>query len=319
MPNVALIPPQPLPKLSAPAALGAPPSESSRPYPLLSRLLAPRGCGRPDVLRAAVGGKVVLVTGASFGIGAALAKRLGAAGARVLLAARSGPRLAELAQEITDAGGRAETFPLDLSDPRQIEQVVRQLAGIPGGVDVVVHNAGKSIRRSLALSLARPHDFQRCMSVNYLGPVQLQLALLPAMLARGTGQIVNVSSVGVRLPAAPRWSAYLASKTAFDVWLGAAAPELGQAGVTCTSIYLGLVHTRMSAPTPAYRGMPGQTPDEAAQVICRALIRRPRSIGPWWLTPARWLAPPLGRPVEWLQGKLFARGADSPAARGARS
>jgi NAD(P)-dependent dehydrogenase (short-subunit alcohol dehydrogenase family) len=313
MPNVALVASTPA---SHSEGCARREESASRPHPLLSRLLAPRGCARMDLLRAAVGGKVVLVTGASFGIGAALARRLGTAGARVLLAARTGPRLAQLAQEITDAGGRAEVFPLDLCDPRQVDRVARQLAGIPGGVDVVVHNAGKSIRRSLALSLARPHDFQRSMAVNYLGPVQLQLALLPAMLARRSGQIVNVSSVGVRLPPAPRWSAYTASKTAFDVWLAAAAPELRHAGVACTSIYFGLVHTRMSAPTPAYRGMPGQTPDEAAQVICRALVRRPRSIGPWWLAPARWLAGPLGGPLEWLQGQLFARGADSPAARG---
>jgi NAD(P)-dependent dehydrogenase (short-subunit alcohol dehydrogenase family) len=122
--------------------------------------------------------------------------------------------------------------------------------------------------------------------------------------------------VGVRLPAAPRWAAYLASKSAFDVWLGSAAPELRGSGIACTSIYLGLVHTRMSAPTPAYRGAPGQTPDEAAQVICRALVRRPRRIAPWWLGPVRLLEPALGRPAEWLQGKLFARGSDSPAARG---
>jgi len=296
-----------------------PPAPGHRPHPWLSRLLAPRGCGRVDLLRAAVGGKVVLVTGASFGIGEALALRLGAAGARVILAARSGARLEAVVQQIKAAGGQAQALPVDLTVPEQVEAAAQELAAIPGGVDVVVHNAGKSIRRSLGRSLDRAHDFQRCMAVNYLGPVQLQLGLLPAMLTRKAGHIVNVSSVGVGLPAVPRWAAYLASKSAFDVWMAAAAPELRQAGIHCSSIYLGLVHTRMSAPTPGYRGLPGQTPDEAAQVICRALIRRPRSIGPWWLTPARWLAPPLARPVAWLQGRLFARGSDSPAARGEAS
>jgi len=294
------------------------PPDVRRPHPWLSRLLAPPGSGRLDLLRAAVGGKVVLVTGASFGIGEALALRLGAAGARVVLAARSGARLQALVRKIVAAGGEALALPLDLTDPGQVEAAVEELAAIPGGVDVVVHNAGKSIRRSLGRSLDRAHDFQRCMAVNYLGPVQLQLGLLGAMLTRQAGHIVNVSSVGVGLPAAPRWAAYLASKSAFDVWMAAAAPELRPGGIHCTSIYLGLVHTRMSAPTPGYRGLPGQTPDEAAQVICRALIRRPRSVGPWWLTPARWLATPLARPVAWLQGKLFARGSDSPAAQGAR-
>lgn len=285
---------------------------------MLSRLLAPAGCGRDDLLRRAVAGKVVLVTGASFGIGEALARRLGRAGAMVVLAARTVPRLAEVAGDIAAAGGRVEIVGLDLTDPQQVTSAAREIERLCGPVDIVVHNAGKSIRRSLGLSLDRPHDFQRCMAVNYLGPVQLQLALLAGMTARGRGQIVNVSSVAVCLPPAPRWAAYLASKTAFDIWLGAAAPELVHQGVVCTSIYLGLVHTRMSAPTPIYRMVPGQTADEAAQVICRALIRRPRSIGPWWLTPARWLAPFLAGPAEWMQARLFPLGRDTAAARGVR-
>lgn len=289
-----------------------------RPYPLLSRVLAPRGCDRLDALREAVCGKQVLLTGASFGIGEALALRLGAAGARVLLAARTEHRLTELARVIAHSGGQAEVVPMDLADPDQVERAAKAIEKLVGGVglDVVIHNAGKSIRRSFEASLDRAHDFRRCMQVNYLGPVQLQLALLPAMMARGSGHIVNVSSVGVRLPPAPRWAAYLASKAAFDIWLGAAAPELRLRGLACTSIYLGLVHSRMSQPTEIYRRLPGQTPDEAAQVVCRALIHKLRRIGPWWLTPARWLVPPLERPLEWLHTRLFQRGADSLAAKG---
>jgi NAD(P)-dependent dehydrogenase (short-subunit alcohol dehydrogenase family) len=165
----------------------------------------------------------------------------------------------------------------------------------------VVHNAGKSIRRSLYRSLDRAHDFERTMAVNYLGPVRLQLALLPAMIGRGGGQIVNVSAVSVRLPAAAYWAAYSASKSAFDIWVAAAAPELRHCQIDCTSIYFGLVHTAMSAPTAAYASMPGQTADQAACVVCRALIERPRSIAPWWLEPMHWLSPPLERVFEWLQ------------------
>lgn len=283
---------------------------------MLSWLLAPRGCGRLAPLRRAVEGKVVLLTGASFGIGAALARRLGSAGATVLLVARSREQLQTLADEITSAGGRAEAVPLDLADPAQIAAQAEAIAQAHGGVDIVIHNAAKSIRRSLTLSLHRAHDFQRCMAINYLGAVQLQLALLPGMLARGSGHIVAVSTVGVHLPPVPRWSAYLSSKTAFDVWLGCAAPELRRSGIATTSVYLGLVHSRMSAPTPTLRNMPGQTPDEAARVLCRALIRRPRRCGPWWLLPVGWLAWPLVTPLEWVHGWLFGRGQDSPAARG---
>lgn len=290
---------------------------SSRPHPLLSQFIAPRGIGRPELLEKSVSGKVVLVTGASYGIGEALAIRLGSARAKVLLAARTTSRLELLARQINESGGTAQIISLDLSDPNQVAAAAAQINAIAGGaVDVVVHNAGKSIRRSLELSLDRFHDFQRLMAVNYLGPVQLQLALLPAMMARGAGKIVNVSSVGVRLPPAPRWSAYLASKSAFDIWIRSAAPELRQHGISCTSVYFGLVHTRMSSPTPAYRKMPGQTADEAATVICRAIIQSPRRIGPWWLDPLECVSTPLSQSVEWFFEKTFSSGSDTPAARG---
>ncbi len=121
----------------------------------------------------------------------------------------------------------------------------------------------------------------------------------------------------MRLPPAPRWSAYLSSKAAFDVWLGCAAPELRSSGIATTSVDLGLVHTRMSAPTPTLRRHAlARLLDEAARVLCRALIRRPRRCGPWWLLPVGWLAWPLATPLEWVHRWLFKRGKDSPAALG---
>jgi NAD(P)-dependent dehydrogenase (short-subunit alcohol dehydrogenase family) len=264
---------------------------TARPHPLLSRLLAPRGSKDNARLARAVAGKVILVTGASFGIGRALALRLGQAGACVLLAARSEPELEAVAGEIRSAGGEARACALDLSDPAAVAAFGARLGAEGVVVDVVVHNAGKSIRRLIGDSLDRAHDFSRTMAVNYLGPVQLQLALLPAMMAKQGGHIVSVSTVGVRLPPAPRWAAYTASKSAFDLWMGAASPELAAYGIACTSIYLGLVHTRMSAPTERYRTMPGMTAEEAADVVCRALIARPRRVEPRWLCPLRILSP----------------------------
>jgi NAD(P)-dependent dehydrogenase (short-subunit alcohol dehydrogenase family) len=251
-----------------------------------------------------VNGKIVLVTGASFGIGHSLALRLGRAGAIVLLAARSQEQLGRLREQIRSAGGRAHAYPLDLRDPQEVDTAARSILEQHGYVDVVVHNAGKSIRRSLYASLDRAHDFERTMGVNYLGPVRLQLALLPAMIARRQGHIVNVSSVGVRLPPAAFWAAYSASKSAFDIWVGSAAPELRRSAIVCSRIYLGLVHTAMSAPTEAYARMPGLTADQAACVICRALIERPRTIAPWWLEPVHWLSTPLQPFFEWLQYRL---------------
>lgn len=276
-----------------------------QPYPRLSRWLAPPMCNDSVRLRRAVEGKTILLTGASFGIGAALARRLGAAGADLLLAARSLPELQQVCQDILDAGGRARAFGLDLSQPEQIDERAAEWLALCPRVDVVIHNAGKSIRRPLLQSLDRPHDFQRCMNVNYLGPVRLQLALLPRMLEQGGGQIVSVSTLGIRLPRAAHWAAYLASKEAFDHWLSAAVPELKPRGIVCSSIYMGLVHTRMSAPTRAYAQLPGMTPDQAAGVVCHALVHRSRRVGPWWLGPIHWLAGPLERPAEWLQSRFL--------------
>ena len=273
--------------------------DGTRPYPLLSRLLSPRGNGNAHALTRATRGKVILLTGASFGIGRALALRLGQAGAQLILAARSLEQLESVVDEIKAAGGQARAQALDLTDPAGIDAFCAQLASEGTVVDIVIHNAGKSIRRLVTQSLDRAHDYRRTMGVNYLGPVQLQLALLPAMIARQNGHIINISSLGVLLPPAPRWSAYSASKTAFDTWIRSAEPELGLYKIDCTSIYFGLVHTRMSAPTDAYRTMPGMTADEAAQVICRAIIQRPRTITPWWIAPLRVLAP-------WCDGVLNA-------------
>ena len=146
-------------------------------------------------------------------------------------------------------------------------------------VDVVVNNAGKSIRRSLELSYDRYRDFDRTMAVNYSGPVRLMLALLPAMREQGDGHVVNISTLGVLNPS-PRYSAYLASKAAFDTWVRCVAPELRGDGVDFTSMYFGLVHTRMSAATAMYRYMPGLTPAKAADDVCWALVRRPLTAGP---------------------------------------
>lgn len=271
------------------------------PFPMLSRLLAPRGCADEERLRRTVEGKVILVTGASFGIGQALARRLGRAGATVLLLARSEPELEALRDEIVADGGQAHGYPVDLRDPDRVDEVAALILHRHARVDVVVHNAGKSIRRSIINSLERPHDFERTMGVNYLGPVRLQLALLPAMLADGGGQIINVSSVGVRLPVAVNWAAYTASKSAFDLWLRSCAPELRHSGIACTRIYFGLVHTAMSAPTAAYARMPGLNADQAACVVARALIERPSTLAPWWLWPLHWLSAPLEPFFDWCQ------------------
>jgi acyl-CoA synthetase (AMP-forming)/AMP-acid ligase II/NAD(P)-dependent dehydrogenase (short-subunit alcohol dehydrogenase family) len=269
-------------------------------------------------LRAAVAGKTVLVTGASYGLGEATARRLGAAGATVLLTARSGERLEKIAAEIRAAGGDAHARAADLTEVESVEALARWvLAGHE--VDVVVSNAGKSIRRSLELSYDRFHDFERTVGINYLGPVRLLLALLPSMRARGGGQVVNVSTIGARIAPGPRWGAYQASKTAFDIWLRSVAPELRGDGIAVTSVYMALIHTRMSAPTPIYRHVPGQTPEQAAATICRAIVRRPASIAPWWSPVADVATTVARRPWDAATSLLFRFTRDTAAARGGGS
>jgi NAD(P)-dependent dehydrogenase (short-subunit alcohol dehydrogenase family) len=200
----------------------------------------------------------------------------------VLLVARSEEPLRDLEAQIAEHGGTARAYPADLMDPDSVDALVATVLERHDHVDVVVNNAGKSIRRSLALSYDRFHDYERTIGINYLGPVKLLLGLLPSMRERGEGHIVNVSTIGVRVPPGPRWGAYQASKTAFDVFLRSAALETRTDGVTATSIYMALVHTEMSAPTPIFQYVPGQRPEEAADVICAAIVDRPRTIAPWW-------------------------------------
>ncbi len=262
------------------------------------RLANPARVSDPDKLRSAVTGKTVLVTGASYGIGEATARRLAAAGATVLAVARSEERLGDLAASINAAGGRAAAYPTDLTDEAAVSALTKEITEQHGAVDIVVSNAGKSLRRSLHHQYDRPHDFQRTIDINYLGPIWLLLGLLPAMRESGRGHIVNVSSVGVRVVPGPQWGAYQASKGAFDRWLRSVAPELHADGVDVTTVYFALVRTRMIEPTPMLGRLPGLSADQAADAIAKAVIERPRSNEPPWVFPAELASVLLAGPAE---------------------
>ena len=231
-------------------------------------------------------GKTVLITGASFGIGECLALTLADTKARLLLVARTADKLLEVKQKVEAKGGNAQIFPCDLTDPTAVQGLLQQLLQLPDGIDIVVSNAGKSIRRSIFDSLDRLHDFSRTMNLNYLGPVQLLLSLIPTLIAR-RGQVINISALNVLLVPPPKWAAYQASKTAFDQWFRCVGPELNARGVATTSIYLPLVRTRMIEPTEAYKNAPAMQPEQVASLICRAINSRRRSYWPWWLPAAQ--------------------------------
>jgi NAD(P)-dependent dehydrogenase (short-subunit alcohol dehydrogenase family) len=232
-------------------------------------------------LSGAIGGKVVLITGASSGIGKAAAVKCGAAGAEVLLVARTPEKLEETKAEITEAGGTAHIHQCDLSDIEDIERMAKEVLEQHGRVDVLVNNAGRSIRRSVELSYERFHDFERTMQLNYFGSLKLILSLLPTMRKRTEGRkgghIINVSSIGVQTHT-PRFSAYVASKAALDAWSRCVASEVIDDGVHITTIYMPLVRTPMIAPTKMYDAFPTITPDEAAEMITRAMITKPKKV-----------------------------------------
>jgi len=225
----------------------------------------------------AINGKVALITGASSGIGKAAAEKIAAAGGIPLLVARSADKLEETKKDIEDAGGTAYTYSCDLSDLDSIEGMVEEVLADHPRVDVLVNNAGRSIRRSVALSRDRFHDFERTMQLNYFGTIKLITTLLPHFVEQGGAHIVNVSSIGVQT-SPPRFSAYVASKSALDAWTKCAASEVVGDGITFTTIHMPLVRTPMIAPTKMYDAFPTITPDEAADMVCEAIRAKPKQI-----------------------------------------
>jgi NAD(P)-dependent dehydrogenase (short-subunit alcohol dehydrogenase family) len=225
----------------------------------------------------AVNGKTVVITGASSGIGRAAALKIAAAGGIPLLVARTLEKLEEVKLEIEAAGGTAYIYTADLSDYDSIDALVERIFAEHASVDVLVNNAGRSIRRSVALSYDRFHDYERTIRLNYLGTVKLILGLLPHMREKRSGHIVNVSSIGVQTNP-PRFSAYVASKSALDAFTRVVSSETIGDNVTFTTIHMPLVRTAMIAPTKMYDSFPTISPDEAADLICEAIRARPKQI-----------------------------------------
>jgi len=228
-------------------------------------------------LSGAVRGKIVLITGASSGIGRATAVKAADAGATVLLVARSAEKLEETRDEIAAAGGSAHIHRCDMSDIEDIERMAEEVLAYHGHVDILVNNAGRSIRRSIALSYDRFHDFERTIQLNYLGALRLILALLPTMRARKSGHIINISSIGTQTNP-PRFSAYVASKAALDAFSRVIASEVVEDNVHLTTINMPLVRTPMIAPTRMYDMFPAITPEEAAEMIAKAMVGRPKKV-----------------------------------------
>jgi short-subunit dehydrogenase len=230
-------------------------------------------------LENAVAGKIIVITGASSGIGEEAALQIGAAGGTVVLLARGQEKLDAVAERIREAGGVADPRVCDLSDFDAIDRVAAEILQTYGRVDVLINNAGRSIRRSVALSYDRFHDYERTMQLNYFAAVRLILRFLPGMREQGSGQIINISSYGVQTKV-PRFGAYIASKAALDTLCDSLQAEVHDEGVRFTTIHMPLVRTPMIAPTKLYDRFPALTPEDAGHLVAQAIVHRSRRMGP---------------------------------------
>jgi len=258
-----------------------------RKYSLMENLLFPPTYLNKQKLSSKLKGKTVLITGASSGIGEQLAYLLADCEVRLILVARRKDRLLTIKEEIEKRAAKVSVFAADLRNQQEMERLLHCLLQLPDGLDMVVSNAGKSIRRSINESLDRYHDFTRTMAINYFAPVQLLLSVIP-LLQKNQGKIINISTVNVMLIPFPFWAAYQASKSAFDTWLRSAAPELNTMGITTTSIYLPLVKTPMILPTAAYKNFPAMSPEHVAKIIGKSMYTNSKSYKPWWLIFGQW-------------------------------
>ncbi|MET9488767.1 SDR family NAD(P)-dependent oxidoreductase [Nocardia sp. NPDC006630] len=259
-------------------------------------------------------GKHVVITGASSGIGRSAALAVAEKGAVVFLMARRGEELAVVVDEIKAAGGEAHGYQCDVTDADSVDAAITLILAEHGHVDMLVNNAGRSIRRAVHRSTDRMHDFERTMAVNYFGAVRMTLALLPQMRERKFGHIVNISSAGVQV-ATPRFAAYLASKAALDKFAEVTAAEMFSDNVTFTTIHMPLVRTPMITPS-GDQGTSTQSPEWAAATIVRALSERPRRIDVPLGTLAEYgslVAPAI---KERVLHRYYRAIGDSPAAKG---
>jgi NAD(P)-dependent dehydrogenase (short-subunit alcohol dehydrogenase family) len=275
---------------------------------LWHRVFSPNG-------RGSLAGKIVVVTGASSGIGRAVAGQVAAHEGRALLVAHDAGHLEEAAHEIRSRGGDCTHYTCDLRDLGACDRLVARILAEHGHVDVLVNNAGKSIRRSIELSYDRFHDFQRTMQLNYFAAVRLILGFLPSMRRRRQGHIVNISTIGVQA-GGPRFASYLASKAALDAFSRSLAAEVLADNIRVTTVHMPLVRTPMIAPTEIYRYAPALSADQAASRVVGALLTRQRTVSTLFGTCASVAYAVAPGIADWVASLAYRIVPESAAARG---
>ena len=268
-------------------------------------------------LRGTVGGKVVLITGGSSGIGLATAHKFAEAGAITVICGRDQAKLDEACKQARAKGYSFVAYAADIADMADCDRFIKQLIADHGGVDFLINNAGRSIRRAIESSYDRFHDFERTMQLNYFGCLRVTMGLLPGMVAKHKGHVVNISSIGV-LTNAPRFSAYVASKSALEAWARCASSEFADQGVTFTTINMPLVRTPMIAPTGLYNNVPTLAPEEAADMIAQACIFKPVRIATRLGITGQLLHAVLPRVAQIAMNTAFRMFPNSGAAKGAK-
>ncbi|WP_202842492.1 SDR family oxidoreductase [Luteimonas saliphila] len=269
-------------------------------------------------LKGKVRNKVVVITGGSSGIGLSTAKRVAEAGAVTVIVARGEEELFKARDEMKAAGGKVFAYTADLADMADCDRLVAKILEEHGHVDVLVNNAGRSIRRSIELSYDRFHDFERTMQLNYFGSLRLIMGFMPVMTKRRKGHIINISSIGV-LASSPRFSAYVASKAALDAFSRCAQGELSGKGISFTTINMPLVKTPMIAPTKMYDSVPTLTPEEAADLVVKGIVERPTRIATRLGIFSALLNAVAPKAYEVIMSTAFELFPDSAAARGDRA
>ncbi|MDR7306059.1 SDR family oxidoreductase [Rhodoferax saidenbachensis] len=268
-------------------------------------------------LRGTVGGKVVLITGGSSGIGLAAAHKFAEAGATTIICGRDVDKLEEACKEAKAKGYNFVAYPADIADMADCDRFVQVLIDNHGGVDFLINNAGRSIRRAIESSYDRFHDYERTMQLNYFGCLRVTMGLLPGMVAKKKGHVVNISSIGV-LTNAPRFSAYVASKAALDAWTRCASSEFADQGISFTTINMPLVRTPMIAPTGIYNNVPTLSPEQAADMVADACISKPVRIATRLGITGQVLHALVPRIAQIAMNTSFRMFPDSSAAKGAK-
>ncbi|MFN9470783.1 SDR family oxidoreductase [Acidovorax sp.] len=268
-------------------------------------------------LKGTVAGKVVLVTGGSSGIGLATAHKFAEAGATTVICGRDQDKLDEACAEARAKGYEFIAYAADIADMADCDRFVQLLIDKHGGVDFLINNAGRSIRRAIESSYDRFHDYERTMQLNYFGCLRVTMGFLPGMVAKRKGHVVNISSIGV-LTNAPRFSAYVASKAALDAWTRCASSEFADQGITFTTINMPLVRTPMIAPTKIYNNVPTLSPEEAADMIAQACIFKPVRIATRLGITGQILHALVPRVAQITMNTSFRMFPDSTAAKGAK-